>query len=58
MPEHLKILTGEAVELLKGLISIPSFSREEQGTATLIENFLRQKNIESTRSGNNVIARN
>jgi acetylornithine deacetylase len=58
MPEHLKILTGEAVELLKELISIPSFSREEQGTATLIENFLQQKNMAFTRSGNNVIARN
>ena len=58
MAEHFKILTGEAVELLKGLIAIPSFSREESGTATLLEKFFDSVGIETSRSGNNVVARN
>lgn len=46
----------DAVDLLKSLISIPSFSREESGTADLIENFLIGKGILTRRSGNNVWA--
>jgi len=51
-------LYGEAVELLQKLIAIPSFSREENATADLLENFLKSKNIEVERKGNNVWARN
>lgn len=51
-------LYEDAVRLLQQLISIPSFSREEEKTASVIENFLQQKNINSKRSGNNVWAVN
>jgi acetylornithine deacetylase len=49
-------LFDEAVQLLKDLIAIPSFSKEENKTADLIEAFLTQKNIQVNRSGNNVWA--
>jgi acetylornithine deacetylase len=48
----------EAVALLKQLIATPSFSREENATATLIENFLKERGIETCRHNNNVWARN
>ncbi|MBL7727870.1 MAG: acetylornithine deacetylase, partial [Dinghuibacter sp.] len=41
----MNILFPEAVQLLKQLIAIPSFSKEEQGTAACIRQFLEQKNI-------------
>jgi acetylornithine deacetylase len=50
--------TAEALELLGKLISIPSFSREEDGTAAAIEQFLQQKAITTRRCGNNVWATN
>ncbi|ELR69622.1 Acetylornithine deacetylase [Fulvivirga imtechensis AK7] len=49
---------SEAVELLKQLIAIPSFSREEKGTADLLEDYLVNKSIAIHRSGNNVWAFN
>jgi len=53
------IITGHnAVDLLKKLIATPSFSKEEDQTAMLIESFLADRNITSTRIGNNIIARN
>lgn len=58
MSEHLKILNGEAVDLLKALIAIPSFSGEEEGTANLLADFFENLGIETTRIGSNVIARN
>jgi hypothetical protein len=33
--DEIKVLYKEAVELLKQLIAIPSFSKEEEGTAAL-----------------------
>ncbi len=51
-------LYTDAVGLLKGLIAIPSFSKEEDKTASLIENFLQSKNIATYRYLNNVWARN
>lgn len=53
-----KMLYDEAVGLLQKLIAIPSFSREENATADLLENFLKSKNISIERKGNNVWARN
>jgi len=47
-------LYSEAVNLLKELIAIPSFSKEENKTACCLENFLKQKNINSNRYSNNV----
>lgn len=54
----LAILTQEATELLKTLIATPSFSREEDKTATHLENFLQKKSIPFHRKKNNVWALN
>ncbi|HEY4652219.1 MAG TPA: M20 family metallo-hydrolase [Pontibacter sp.] len=51
-------LYAEALELLKELISIPSFSREEDKTAAAIYNFLERYGIKAERQGNNVWAFN
>lgn len=44
----------QAIELLKKLISIPSVSREESGTADIIEQFFISKGLKPQRKGNNV----
>lgn len=51
-------LISEAIHLMKELIAIPSFSREEDNTATCLENFLRKQNIMPNRFLNNVWATN
>jgi acetylornithine deacetylase len=48
----------DAIQLLQQLITIPSFSKEEGGTADCIVAFLEKKNIKTDRIGNNIIARN
>ena len=48
----------EALQLLKQLIAIPSFSKEEDKTASVIADFLLQKNIPVNRQQNNVWAVN
>ena len=53
-----KTLFPQAVELLQQLIAIPSFSREENLTADLIENFLKNKGITTHRKLNNIWAWN
>ena len=55
MPE-LTALTEAAVALLEQLIKTPSFSREEDGTATLIAKFLAAHGALPRRQGNNVWA--
>lgn len=55
---ELQALQDDAIELLKKLIATPSFSREEEHTATLLEVFLQAKGIEVHRHINNIIARN
>lgn len=47
-----------AIKLLQSLISIPSFSREEKGTADTLESFLHSKKIKPFRHLNNVWAQN
>lgn len=47
-----------AINLLEQLIATPSFSREEDQTAAILEGFFRQYRIPSERKGNNVWARN
>ncbi|WP_299465657.1 M20 family metallo-hydrolase [uncultured Microscilla sp.] len=42
------------INLLKALIATPSFSREEDKTATIIEHFIRQRGLQPQREGNNV----
>jgi acetylornithine deacetylase len=49
---------AEAVLLLQQLIATPSFSKEEDKTASLIENFLRSHNVETIRLLNNIWAKN
>lgn len=55
---QLEFLYQEARQLLEGLIALPSFSREEDKTADLIEAFLTRHGIESRRKLNNVWAFN
>lgn len=47
-----------AINLLEQLIAIPSFSREEDKTAVILQGFFKQHDITSERKGNNVWARN
>lgn len=46
------------IKLLQDLISTPSFSREEDKTADIIQRFFQNKNIPTERKGNNVWAKN
>jgi len=47
-----------AINLLEQLIAVPSFSREEDKTALIIQGFFKTHEIPSERKGNNVWARN
>ncbi|NML65568.1 M20 family metallo-hydrolase [Hymenobacter sp. RP-2-7] len=49
-------LADDAIALLRQLIETQSFSREEAGTADLLEAFLRRHGIAPRRAGNNVWA--
>jgi acetylornithine deacetylase len=51
-------LQTDAIDLLKKLIATPSFSREEDKTAGIIENFLKEHSIDTNRYLNNVWAKN
>jgi acetylornithine deacetylase len=51
-------LYDDAISLLKELIQTPSFSKEEDGTASIISRFLAQKGLATSRVGNNVFAVN
>jgi acetylornithine deacetylase len=51
---NIEELYDDALNLLQELISIPSFSKEENKTADAIENFLQLKNITTNRLLNNV----
>lgn len=53
-----RTLTEKAIELLKELISIPSFSKEEEGTAAALENWFKGLNIPFERIHNNIFAKN
>jgi acetylornithine deacetylase len=52
------VLKMEAIDLLKQLIDIPSFSSEENKTADLLKSFLDRKGIVTNRKLNNVWAVN
>lgn len=43
-----------AIDLLKTMIATPSFSREEDAVANLIEDYIKQKGYEPQRIGNNI----
>jgi acetylornithine deacetylase len=55
---NLSPLVEKAISLLKELIAIPSFSREEDQTARLLQSFLQAQGVPAERQGNNVWARN
>src|SRR6478735_2380486 len=55
---ELKKLQVDALELLKGLIRIQSFSKEEDKTAELLNAFLTERGIPTQRLKNNVWAYN
>ncbi|MES2655899.1 MAG: M20 family metallo-hydrolase [Bacteroidota bacterium] len=57
-PVSIETIKQEAINLLKKLIAIPSFSREENLSADLIAAYLQQNEIAVWRSGNNVWAKN
>jgi acetylornithine deacetylase len=54
----INFLQSEAVGLLKELIATPSFSKEENDTAELINEFFTRHDIPHARVGNNVYAKN
>lgn len=51
-------LTSDSIALLQELIQIPSFSREEEGTAELIGSFLSARQVQVHRQGHNIWAYN
>src|SRR5690349_10663427 len=51
---NIEELYNDVLNLLQELISIPSFSKEENKTADAIEKFLQLKNITTNRLLNNV----
>jgi len=55
---EITLLYNEALALLKQLIATPSLSREEDAAATLIETFLREREVPVHRFLNNVWCRN
>lgn len=58
MHESADILTTDAIALLKELIAVPSFSKEEDKTASLIGKFFAVREIAASRVGNNIYALN
>jgi len=55
---NIKELQEQAINLLKDLVQTPSFSREEQGTAQLLEAWMQKNEISYNRDLNNVWAVN
>ena len=58
MNKELALLQDNAISLLKKLIATPSFSKEEQNTADLIERFLEQEGVRTKTHMNNIWAQN
>jgi acetylornithine deacetylase len=58
MNNNLDILKQEAVALLQELIKLPSFSKDEWQTASLITKYLFDRGLQVTRAGNNVLVLN
>ena len=56
MPNERTLLHKESIDLLRSLIAIPSFSKEEEGTAACLLAFFERKGIKAYRQGNNIYA--
>jgi acetylornithine deacetylase/succinyl-diaminopimelate desuccinylase-like protein len=54
----MELLYEKATNLLKQLIAIPSFSKEEDEVAFVVEEFFERQQVHSYRKGNNIWARN
>lgn len=54
LPDNFTVLMEEAIEVLEKLISFPSFSKEEDRTADLLQQYLQGKGIEVHRQKNNI----
>lgn len=52
--KDISILSADALDLLQSLIAVPSLSKEENGTAGCISDFLEKRNIRTFRSVNNI----
>ena len=50
--------TQKAIALLQQLIAIPSFSKKEDKTADVLEDFLKERGSPINRAGNNVWVQN
>jgi len=53
-----KSMIKEALNLLQKLIATPSFSREEMGTAEILNSFFKEKNLDPKRHKNNLWLKN
>ena len=58
MTKDISLLQANAIELLKKLIATPSFSKEEQNTADLLEQFLIAHGVKPFAYLNNIWAKN
>jgi acetylornithine deacetylase len=58
MNKDLTLLQQEAITLLQQLITVPSFSKEEEKTAGILAKFFAEKEIPATWTGNNIFALN
>ena len=56
MASERTIVKQESLDLLRSLIAIPSFSKEEAGTAACLLDFFEKKGIRAYRQGNNIYA--
>lgn len=54
----METLFNNSLNLLQRLIATPSFSKEEDATATILEDFFKKHNIPTQRQGNNVWVKN
>src|ERR1700761_66309 len=57
-PSAMNKVSDDMVGLLKQLISTPSFSKEEEQTATIIERLLKEAGVPASRVRNNIWAKN
>lgn len=58
MSKDLNTLQQDALDLLRKLIATPSFSKEEDKTAEIIDTFLQSKNVTTEKFLNNIWATN
>ena len=58
MNNEISILQEKAITLLKRLIATPSFSKEEENTADILERFLQSEGVHTRTHLNNIWAQN